>query len=623
MNNPVALIVAPMPLFPTSAGNRKRLLATCELLEREGFILDFAYLAHEDQVYRRFGQEPPTDMAAMASRFRRLYRIEIGKPVKLKTRAHAFGLDDWYPAELTAFMKSYFAEVDDCGAVLVNYVFLSKCLESVPPDIVKIIDTHDRFGERKDQYAPSRTDPNFFYCSSEDEGVGLKRADIVIAIQDAERDHFRALIGREVYVLPPGLMVERPFEAPLKLRSIGFLGHGNDANLMSISAFADVWSRDWSPNLPTLKIAGEICNAIPREPRLGIQTLGFVDSLTEFYSSVDLVVAPMIMGTGLKLKVIEGLAFGKPTIGTALAFEGFASRSPDHALADPEAVAARVRELANDAPELNRLTSACEALYDAYSQTALRAGKELADTIRRRIVRSAATAPTTVQNLGARRVFTYGAVKIVEEIDLGAPAVFAERGATQIATEMRLANRGDDASLEAFSPRIKRWFFEPTLAETAAASSRSPLAGLKVTVAPVLFGGDVSRATLWGVRALAEARADWRSLGAILRQSGDDFVFDALWPTALIGSAVQRRVYVIPHAFAPVALAAAVETTPLFGSLRRQAEVLATCGDWPMAPVSVRLKGVPSGSCEAVAGLLVLAAGLLGFVSFIQRDALQ
>ena len=125
MNHPVALIVAPMPLFPTSAGNRKRLLATCELLEREGFILDFAYLAHEDQVYRRFGQEPPTDMAAMASRFRRLYRIEIGRPVKLKTRAHAFGLDDWYPAELTLFMKYYFAEVPDCGAVLVNYVFLS------------------------------------------------------------------------------------------------------------------------------------------------------------------------------------------------------------------------------------------------------------------------------------------------------------------------------------------------------------------------------------------------------------------------------------------------------------------------------------------------------------------
>jgi Glycosyl transferases group 1 len=44
--------------------------------------------------------------------------------------------------------------------------------------------------------------------------------------------------------------------------------------------------------------------------------LGVVERLEYFYAMVDCIVNPMIGGTGLKIKTIEALGYGRPIIGT-------------------------------------------------------------------------------------------------------------------------------------------------------------------------------------------------------------------------------------------------------------------------------------------------------------------
>ncbi|WP_158453626.1 glycosyltransferase [Pseudogulbenkiania sp. NH8B] len=53
-----------------------------------------------------------------------------------------------------------------------------------------------------------------------------------------------------------------------------------------------------------------------------IKHLGFVDNLEEFLSSTDLMIAPMLSGAGIKIKVIESLKSKTPVLGTKSAYSG-------------------------------------------------------------------------------------------------------------------------------------------------------------------------------------------------------------------------------------------------------------------------------------------------------------
>jgi polysaccharide biosynthesis protein PslH len=56
----------------------------------------------------------------------------------------------------------------------------------------------------------------------------------------------------------------------------------------------------------------------------GVSCLGFVDEVGNFYGSVDMVVAPIRFGGGIKLKVLEAMACGKAVVTTSVGAEGIA-----------------------------------------------------------------------------------------------------------------------------------------------------------------------------------------------------------------------------------------------------------------------------------------------------------
>ena len=54
----------------------------------------------------------------------------------------------------------------------------------------------------------------------------------------------------------------------------------------------------------------------------GIRCVGFVDDVPTFYSGVDVVVAPIRFGGGIKIKVLEAMACGRPVVTTSIGAEG-------------------------------------------------------------------------------------------------------------------------------------------------------------------------------------------------------------------------------------------------------------------------------------------------------------
>jgi succinoglycan biosynthesis protein ExoO len=72
-----------------------------------------------------------------------------------------------------------------------------------------------------------------------------------------------------------------------------------------------------------LLLAGSVCEVLDgaRLPK-GVLALGYVKDLEDFYRQVDVVVSPLRMGGGLKIKNVEALCKGKPLVTTPIGAEG-------------------------------------------------------------------------------------------------------------------------------------------------------------------------------------------------------------------------------------------------------------------------------------------------------------
>lgn len=82
----------------------------------------------------------------------------------------------------------------------------------------------------------------------------------------------------------------------------------------------------------------------------GVSCLGFVNDVPSFYGNVEVVAAPIRFGGGIKLKVLEAMACGKPVVTTSVGAEGIAG-SDEGVLViadDPEGFAGAVVELLAD-----------------------------------------------------------------------------------------------------------------------------------------------------------------------------------------------------------------------------------------------------------------------------------
>ena len=344
----IVLVVSPMPITPTSAGNRQRALALCNLFKKYGYVVHLAIVDHEDKIYRTFETLPPNDLGKASEVGDKVFYIETKSMAPIKTSAKYFSIDDWYPRELDVFFDYYTDKFGNPDILFVNYVFYSKILLKKASSSIGIIDTHDRFSNRGEIYKQMRQEPNFFYTIEEEEKKGFDRADMILAIQDIENNFFSKLTKVPVQTLNH-LPKETNQEVPKNLHSFVFIGHGNDVNFISISQFIHAWAYEFNNNGqgPMLYIAGEVGRSLVNVQLPNVKILGYVDNLDDLYNKADIIVAPLIFGTGLKVKVVEALARGKIVIGTLTAFEGIETSHISHSFNSQKEMISYIKILNN------------------------------------------------------------------------------------------------------------------------------------------------------------------------------------------------------------------------------------------------------------------------------------
>ncbi|MCQ4159695.1 glycosyltransferase [Roseomonas sp. GC11] len=367
------LVISPTPSHPGNAGNRQRIQA---LLRR---LKGFGHEVHLCFVMREAVEEQ--DLAAMRSAWDSLTTLPYDRRQERRSKGSHYGIDDWFPAPVEEAIRAI-AEARSYDMVLVEYVFLSKALELFPAGTLKVIDTHDVFANRDRRLRDIGLEPAFFWTSPEEEGRGLDRADIVLAIQDEERreleERTRALVltlGHVPEVLAPP---PRP-EAATGPAVIGYLGSANPINQSALKAlFGALDMPALSASGARLLVGGGASRAAADAPP-PVEAVGEVARLSAFYAGIDLAVNPHQGGTGLKIKTVEALAHGRPILGTADAFLGLEPEAPFHAAPNATALAPQLLRYAREPAFRAEVAGASRALYARYVATVERQAAILRD----------------------------------------------------------------------------------------------------------------------------------------------------------------------------------------------------------------------------------------------------
>ena len=195
----------------------------------------------------------------------------------------------------------------------------------------------------------------------------LRKVDSVIAISETDARDLRAFSGVDAVVIPPvcepqALRVEATTEPRLS-----YLGHlAWQPNVYGLDWFCrDVWRfvRERVPGV-TLTIAGSGLKreggavAVPPTWNVpGITTVGFVESLDHLFRDSIAMVAPIVGGSGVRMKLLEAMSAGMPTVTTTDGAAGLDVADEREVLIadDPRTFAEKVARVLGDADLRARL----------------------------------------------------------------------------------------------------------------------------------------------------------------------------------------------------------------------------------------------------------------------------
>lgn len=350
------LVFSPVHTHPQNEGNCKRIYTFTKYLQSQGHTIHFVYYTQS--------WHTETSLEQMTDTWDTLTVIE--KTAYCEESDTGYPLDAWYEDTIHHTVKKVI-DTFDIDAVVVNYIMQSKLLEYVPDHILKIIDTHDKFADRHLLFQGTDMPYTWYSVSKEDETKALRRADIVLAIQEEEAAYFRSITDTEVRTVSHLESSRFLRKTCHTLATIGFIGSYNTFNEYAMKQFIPAFLAHPVSKKVKLLLAGSICQSIQTE-HPSIIKLGFVEDPQTFYAQADLVINPLLNGTGLKIKTIEALSYGVPLISTNVGFEGLGSSETCHRLSTISKMLECIDDLYHTPQMLSVLRDKSMALFETYEK---------------------------------------------------------------------------------------------------------------------------------------------------------------------------------------------------------------------------------------------------------------
>jgi glycosyltransferase involved in cell wall biosynthesis len=314
--------------FPTDSGGRKRIVRLAEAMERAGAVPHVLTLhpgpeGAAEARERGWGYEsfaPPAPTPANRARQHALAEVVPPAPgVRARIRELAPG--------------SAFVQVEEIYAA--QYVHavrgapVAVSLHNV--DSALFASGLERRALRR-RYQAARM--------ARAERRAVRRADATLCVSEADRDHFARAGARAPLLVPNGVdedLFAVPEAVPGNERVLFFGTVCWRPNAEGLRRFvAEAWPavRARRPGA-TLRVAGP--RSLERVPDLhapadGVEVVGVVPDLAAELAATRVVVAPLRLGGGTRIKVLEAMAAARPVVGTSVGVERIGFRHDAHGL---------------------------------------------------------------------------------------------------------------------------------------------------------------------------------------------------------------------------------------------------------------------------------------------------
>ena len=213
---------------------------------------------------------------------------------------------------------------DQADALLLDYAFMTACIEHVDrPGVPSMVIMHDLFSARAPQFDNLTKRDSATTLSEAEEMKLLSKADAVVAIQPDEAATVRArLPGQRIIVAP---MAVAPVRAPYvgDPDCVLFVGSQTAPNIDALQwLIEDIWPTilQRRPSARLL-VAGSVRWAYS-QPSPGVEYLGMVRDLAPLYERAGIVISPLRVGSGLKVKLVEAMGWGKAVVASSITAQG-------------------------------------------------------------------------------------------------------------------------------------------------------------------------------------------------------------------------------------------------------------------------------------------------------------
>lgn len=367
------LFVAPMPMIPASNGGASRIWALVNYLRHRGHKIGMVTLHHreDDEAELRARLDSVWMTSSRRSKFS---GRTIGRHLDtLRRYIYPHEQEVIGPVSSGLFEQRRIPAIDDLAvsvcdtstpdAVICVFAWTAALLDRIDPTILKIIDTIDVQHLRDASATEAGYPPLGVKCTADEEKTELMRADILIAIQRHDRETIQRLLPEKKVVLAEHAMSVDPSQSPADSQEVLFIGNLYQPNVEGILAFIySVWPKIRRKcKGAQLTVCGRVSSKVESCPEKGIKVLGLVPDLGQLMRRAAVIINPTPFGTGLKIKAVEAMAYGKCLVSTAEGVLGLHPDITDTAIVTPlEAMAPHIITLLNSTEERRALEQKAE-----------------------------------------------------------------------------------------------------------------------------------------------------------------------------------------------------------------------------------------------------------------------
>lgn len=254
--------------------------------------------------------------------------------------------------------------------ILANYAFWGAAMDGVTGTHRALL-MHDLLSEHVRLFQERGLPLDCPKITPAQEVAWLNGADTLIAIQQVEAEAVRARVRATVVVQPIRLTAREASSTPEPGRCL-FVGSGTPPNLQGLAWLLDeVWPLVLAAQpTATLSIAGSVGDRWPHPPPQGVVLRGPVESLADEHAQAAVCLVPLLVGSGLKIKLLDALSHGKATVATSIGVQGLEAWITNTvAVADTPAAFAKeiILLLQNDALRRTRELAATALVRDHFS----------------------------------------------------------------------------------------------------------------------------------------------------------------------------------------------------------------------------------------------------------------